>query len=315
MQTKIRRVLNIFFVSLLCILFGTISAKAGEQEIVVMAYDTKQITKKLIHSILTLKRKNERAVLTVSLKGGKKYSSPLLAYSNLIIYEKNKLYFIRENPSGPEIVEYNTETAKEKILKSYGKKYLLKDSSFQNLVLEHATSDYLYYSLRDLEMNDYFPVYDVYRVGIDHLKSNLVVKEADRLVFTKNRMIYYDPAGDFGPMQPHSVLLNGKGKKTLKQWVINLRPIKNKLYYVAGEDGSGPFSVYRANNDFTKIEKLSNEIKTEKFDNLYIVKITDKKVYYAAYNPEDEDHDYYFVIDLKTKKTKKLKGNVWDIVK
>lgn len=319
MKKRISSFLSLFFIGIFCILINSVIAKAGKQEYISVDKNSPQkTTRQLNNSVLIIETSDKKADITVKSENGDEYVSTFLPESHLIIRDKHKLYFVRYTESKPEIVQYNTDTSEETVLKRFGKEYYLTEPFPLNLILEHTDSKHLYYSLRDIHHIDAenFPVFDIYRIETNTLKGNLVVKDACLTEFVSNRMLYFDCTNDYGPMPLHSVLLNGKNKKTLNQGVLRFQVIKDKIYFVASNLGSDDYYVFRANTDFSKIKKLSKVIKKKPFENLKIGKITDKKVYYEAFDySESGTCDYCFVIDLKTKKVKRIEKSLWEVIK
>lgn len=310
MKKRISSFLGLFFISIFCILISSVIAKAGKQEhISVDENSPKKITRQLNTSVLTIETSDKKADITVKSENGDEYVSTFLPESHLIIRDKHKLYFVRYTESKPEIVQYNTDTSEETVLKRFGKKYRV--DGYPLIILAHTDPKYLYYSLEDPAD---CTIIGVYRIETTTLKTNLVAKDTGvSIKFTNNRMIYYGYQGDYSPGEIYSVLLNGKDKKTLNQGVLRFQVIKDKIYFVAAKNESDDYYVCRSNADFSKIEKLSNAIKTKYPKYLVIGKITDKKVYYilSSYSERLSDDYYYFVVDLKTKKVRRIEKSLY----
>lgn len=297
--------------------FFATNIKAQDVEHIFLIEDNKNITKDLLNAKMTIKKSGTHYNIHITANDGSTYDSKAVKNSVLLIYKNDRVFFLRYNKKNTEIVQVNPEMAQERVIKTYGKKYYPKEAYFLNLNLAHADENYLYYSLTDLKAeSDEFKTFDMHRINLENRKTNVVAKGVDREEFTKDRMLYFDPANDLGPMNLYSVKLDGKGKKKLNEWVIKFEIIKNKIYYVSSKEPGGKYYVFSANTDFSKVKKLSNSIKTKEFDNLTIGKITDKKVYYEAFDySKSENANHCFVIDLKTKKVKKINENMWNIIK
>lgn len=300
-----------------CLFLFTTDIKAQDVERVFLMENGENITKNLKDAEMTVEKSEKYYTIHITSNKGSTYESKAAENSALLIHKDDIVFFLRYNNKNTEIVQVNPKTAEEKVIKTYGKKYYPKEAYFLNLNLAHVDENYLYYSLTDLKAeSDEFKTFDMHRINLENRKTNVVAKGVDREEFTKDRMLYFDPANDLGPMNLYSVKLDGKGKKKLNEWVIKFEIIKNKIYYVSSKEPGGKYYVFSANTDFSKVKKLSNSIKTKEFDNLTIGKITDKKVYYEAFDySKSENANHCFVIDLKTKKVKKINENMWNIIK
>lgn len=296
------------------------NSKAENFKKISLSNEEKEASMDLKASRIKVTQKSKYLDISITTEDGKTYRSKAVLNSHIIVYNNDNIFFIRYNKKNTEIVQVDSATQEEKIIKVYDKKYFPTDEYNLSLWLHQADKNYLYYSLIDLNFKnkDLFNSFHMYRINLDSHNIDLIAKNVGRSIFSKDRMIYTESANDLGPMPLYSVKLSGKASKKLNTRVIDFEIINNKLYYVGTntKNDTEKYYVFSANTDFSNIKKLSNVIKTKPFENLTIGKITDKKVYYEAFDySSSESCNYCFIIDLKTKKVKRIEKNLWEVIK
>lgn len=249
----------------------------------IRTYDENSHSAKIDNAKMELCFDEGDIIMKLIYQNGTSYETELIQGSDIIISDRKTIYFTRYDDQKTLIVRLDTETSKEKVIKSFDKSFYPVTEEFgPNLFLEHLDNNDLYYSLADFSKrakDDQFKNFNVYRLDLKNGKNLLVAKNADYTTFVKDRLIYMKSEA-FDDANLYSVKQNGKDKKTLDFLVSEYKIIKDKIYFIGSKTEHSGLFAFQTDLTFTKTDKISKKIKYKQNQDFNLIEISEKEVLY-----------------------------------